>query len=342
MCRWTRTKNRPGANPALAKRRIIGDRLISREESAGMETRLLPITSIDVLARQDQGRVRTRQEDSFLAEALPDRPVAMLVIADGMGGQQGGDVASHAAITAVAAMLRPALAALQPIETLRLPDADDAVPDPAQGSLPAANPLKTINLSPRTIVLDAADTAQPANQPAPMSTTLAQTVQAAQVAVRTAANEIGAIDDAGCTLTLAAVVGRTLHLAHLGDSRAYLWRHSQLRQLTYDHSGAAALVAAGLITAEEARTHPVAHQLYRYLGGNTQAAQPVITQEPLEDGDLLLLCSDGLWGEIDDAQIAGILIGAADLPTVAAALVDAANAAGGEDNITVVLARIGG
>lgn len=276
---------------------------------------------ITVAMLQDQGRVRERQEDSCLAQLLSGGQLALLTVADGMGGHQGGDVASAAAMGAAAASLLPMLNSLQPVETLRLPGADEA----------DASPLATIRLSQSTVVLPDA--------PA-VKDVMRQAVQAAQEAVRRAAGELGALDDAGSTLTVACLVGQTLHLAHVGDSRAYLWRHSQLRQLTMDHSGAAALVAAGVIAPEEARDHPAAHQLYRYLGGPAHAAKADIIETRLEAGDLLLLCSDGLWGAVPDEAIVVCLLAEHDLATLAQTLVDAANEAGGEDNITVVLARI--
>lgn len=282
-------------------------------------------------ALQHQGLVRERQEDSCLAHVLTDKPAALLVVADGMGGHQAGDIASQAAVEAVAQALLPVLNSLQPSATVRLPEQGEADVAPAQ----AANPLRTVNLSQATVVLSETAVAQTPQ----WDILLARAVQGAQSAVRSAAAQVDALDDAGCTLTLAVVVGQTLHLAHVGDSRAYLWRQSQLRQLTTDHSGAAALVAAGLITVEEARTHDAAHQLYRYLGGESGSAKPDILQVRLQPEDLVLICSDGLWGMVSDAEIAGRFIGVSDLAATAQALVDAANGAGGEDNITAVLAQ---
>jgi serine/threonine protein phosphatase PrpC len=283
-------------------------------------------------ALQHQGLVRERQEDSCLAHVLTDKPAVLLVVADGMGGHQAGDIASQAAVEAVAQALLPVLNSLQPSATVRLPERDEEDEAPAQ----AANPLRTVSLSQATVVLSETAVAQTPQ----WDILLARAVQGVQNAVRSVAARIDALDNAGCTLTLALVVGQTLHLAHVGDSRAYLWRQSQLRQLTTDHSGAAALVAAGLITAEEARTHAAAHQLYRYLGGESGSAKPDILQVRLQSEDLLLLCSDGLWGMVSDAEIAGHLIGVSDLAVAAQALIDAANNAGGEDNITAVLAQI--
>lgn len=281
-----------------------------------------------VVAQQDQGRARIRQEDSVWAQRIGHSPVALLVVADGMGGQRGGDIASRAAVESAVATLRPLLGSLDPAPTLRLPD---------EGTLTA----ESFSSEPKRKD-DAYDLTPAADRRALLLRTLEQAVRDANHAVRTAAAAIDALDDAGCTLTLAILVGRALYLAHVGDSRAYLWRQAQLRQLTHDHSGAAALVAAGVVTAAEARQSPVAHQLYRYLGGAPAQTKPDITEMEMEPDDVLLLCSDGLWDMLPDVEIARLLLAHQDLGALAEALIEAANAAGGEDNISVALARIGG
>lgn len=281
-----------------------------------------------VVATQDRGRVRERQEDSCQGQRVGRSPVAFLVVADGMGGQRGGDVASRAAVEFAVTTLRPLLGALYPVPTLRLP---------GEAPLPAEpfpwEPKRNNNHY---------DLTPAADRRALLLRTLEQVVADANDAVCTAAAAIDALDDAGCTFTLALIVGRALYLAHVGDSRAYLWRQAQLRQLTHDHSGAAALVAAGVVTAAEARQLPVAHQLYRYLGGAPAQAKPDISEFELEQDDTLLLCSDGLWDMLPDVDIAQLLLAHQDLDELAAALVEVANLAGGEDNISVALARIGG
>ena len=287
----------------------------------------------DAVAQQDVGRVRTGQEDACRADRFDAPRAALLVVADGMGGHAAGEVASAAALGALVAALRPALEGLRPLPTLPLPPEEDAGAGGAAGG--AAGGEKG----------DAEALPAPEAAPPRLAELVTAAFAAAQEAVRAAALEAGA-RDAGTTLTAAVVAGRSLVVAHVGDSRAYLWRQSALQLLTQDHSGATALLAAGLIAPDEARTHPAAHQLYRDLGGPPNAARPEVAELRLEAGDLLLLCSDGLWNMLPDAQIAALLLGAgdpaqADLAALAAALIDAANEAGGEDNISVVLARTG-
>ena len=143
----------------------------------------------------------------------------------------------------------------------------------------------------------------------------------------------------GTTMTLVELgedgVGQ---FAHVGDSRAYLLREGALRQLTEDHTVAAEYVAAGRLSPEEAMTHPQRNMITRALG-LTQNLLVDEFEEPLIPGDRYLLCSDGVNSMLTDQEIADQL--AADTPEEAAwALVEAANAAGGHDNITVLVVDV--
>lgn len=143
----------------------------------------------------------------------------------------------------------------------------------------------------------------------------------------------------GTTMTLVEMgedgVGQ---FAHVGDSRAYLLRDGVLRQLTEDHTVAAEYVAAGRLSPEEAMTHPQRNMITRALG-LTQNLLVDEFEEPLMTGDRYLLCSDGVNSMLTDEEIADQL--AADTPEEAAwALVEAANAAGGHDNITVLVVDV--
>ena len=144
----------------------------------------------------------------------------------------------------------------------------------------------------------------------------------------------------GTTLTAALLIGSTAYIAHMGDSRAYLYREpAGLSQITHDHSIATALAEAGVIRPEDIPTHPARNVLYRCL--DHQSTVEVETYAvPLTDGDLLLLCSDGLWEMVRDPQIAGILTTpTADARQRANLLVQAAGAGGGEDNVSVIVVQ---
>ncbi len=142
----------------------------------------------------------------------------------------------------------------------------------------------------------------------------------------------------GTTLTLAYSVGAHLFLIHVGDSRAYLWRRGEMKQLTRDHTVAQALADAGQIRAEEVRTHARRNTLTNYLGGHGGKIQADVRWTRLEDGDRLLLCSDGLSDMVDDVGILDVLNRGEDSRRTAEILLDRAMQAGGKDNITVVLA----
>lgn len=143
----------------------------------------------------------------------------------------------------------------------------------------------------------------------------------------------------GTTLTAAVLDDDTLLIGHVGDSRAYLLRDGELRQLTDDHSVVAELVAAGELTEAEAEVDPRRAMITRALG-----IDPTVTVDVLRVrvafGDRILLCSDGLTTMVNDDAIAAVLRDEPDCDRAAAALVDAANAAGGADNITVIVADV--
>ena len=142
----------------------------------------------------------------------------------------------------------------------------------------------------------------------------------------------------GSTLTAAYLAGPILYIAHVGDSRAYLLRKRKLQQLTQDHSWVGQEVARGAMTADEARVHPRRNTITRSLGTVPQIQVDRIALE-LEEGDTLLFCSDGLYSLVPDEEIARILSEGAP-QQASESLVERANALGGHDNVTVVVARI--
>lgn len=150
----------------------------------------------------------------------------------------------------------------------------------------------------------------------------------------------------GTTLTAALLIGDRAQIAQVGDSRAYLFNQSGITadgaahaQLTNDHSLVARLVDIGQITAEEARTHPQKHMLYRSLGTDPSVDIDTFSQS-LQNGDVLLLCSDGLTNHVDDHELAQIVLGNDDPDAACAALVALANERGGRDNISAIVVRV--
>ena len=145
----------------------------------------------------------------------------------------------------------------------------------------------------------------------------------------------------GMATTVAAVLvdGDTANLGHVGDSRIYLHRSGETSLLTNDHSWVNEQVVSGVISADQARTHPLRNVVTRALGGKVDLLVDMQAHK-MQAGDILLLCSDGLTTMLPDEEITQILEEAAgDVERAASELVAAANAHGGEDNITVLLIK---
>jgi protein phosphatase len=147
----------------------------------------------------------------------------------------------------------------------------------------------------------------------------------------------------GMATTVAAVLvdGDIANLAHVGDSRIYLWNGESIEQLTRDHSWVNEQIENGAISPEQARSHPLRNVVTRALGGRADLVVDIQSRR-MEPGDMLLLCSDGLTTMVPDEEIARVLGEKDDdVAEAARALVGLANERGGEDNITVVLLRFG-
>lgn len=240
-------------------------------------------------ARTDIGRVRSHNEDKFDVflpedDSMLARRGRLFAVADGMGGHQGGQIASEFALkTLVRAYFAPGAA-----------DADTAL----RSGIADANALVT-----------------------------------------RAAEQFGAKNDMGTTLVTAVVMDDTLTIAHVGDSRAYLLREGERpRQLTTDHSWVEEQVKRGSLTREEAEASPYRNVILRSIGMG-ESMESELSSEKLLAGDIIVLASDGLTGYLDGDAIGAICTGKG-LSQAALALVDAANDAGGKDNITALLVRV--
>jgi protein phosphatase len=166
----------------------------------------------------------------------------------------------------------------------------------------------------------------------PLSEVMVSAVMAANKAVHEQ------VQGGGTTLTCALILGNRAYLAHVGDSRAYLFADSKLRQITRDHSLVDRLVELGQITPGEALHHPQRNVLYRAVGqGDQLDVDTYIEMLPSSGQYRLLLCCDGLWGMLNDDQLAEVLRVTATPQEACNRLIEAANAAGGKDNITAVV-----
>jgi protein phosphatase len=250
---------------------------------------------LTVARSTDTGRVRERNEDAFVVVECSARgetgqtDLALLVIADGMGGHDRGEVAS---------LLAAQVAAASVTQDVFLP---------------------FLSRQPRD------------GQRRPLNEALVEAVRAANAVV------LRDVPAGGSTLTVALVFGPRVYLAHVGDCRAYVCDERGLRRITQDHSLVARLVQTGHVTTAEAHTHSHRNVLYRAVG-QAETLEVDTYMEPLAAGACLLLCSDGLWDSVGDADIARILHEAPDARTAVDRLVAAANERGGGDNITVLIA----
>lgn len=249
-----------------------------------------PSMTLEFFSATDTGRARNNNEDSVAV----DEPTALVVLADGMGGYNAGEVASGMATSFIKSELGRWLS-----------EASENATD--------------------TDVRRAMDIC----------------VDNANRAIFNAANSNPQYAGMGTTLVVGVFRDSRLLMGHVGDSRAYRLRASRLTQITHDHSLLQEQIDSGLITPEQAAFSANKNLVTRAVG----VEDTVLLETHLHDvlpGDTYLLCSDGLSDMLDDESIAQLLLGAEALPEAASALIDAANDAGGKDNISVVLARVRG
>ncbi len=167
----------------------------------------------------------------------------------------------------------------------------------------------------------------------PISEVLIEGVQRANERV------IQEVPDGGTTVTAVAVVGDLAYVAHVGDSRAYLITADGIEQLTRDHSLVQRLIELDQLTREEADEHPQRNVLYRALGQGESLEVDTFTRR-LPKNSRLMICSDGLWGQVDEKQLYEIVMNHSDPQQAADKLVTLANTNGGIDNITVILLKV--
>ena len=273
---------------------------------------------LTVAGLTDIGRERELNEDRFyykVIQASDEGPLGLFVVADGMGGHLAGEVASQWAVQTLKRELAPLFRPQDPSATRRL----------SAEALAAVGSGVTVHLEETDLARLLAHAMERANQ----------------VLLGYARAYPQDAEGMGSTLTLAVVEDDRLTVAHVGDSRAYLWRQGSLRLLTEDHSVPGALLKQGRITAEEAHDHPHRHVLYRCLGLKPGLEVDIYPSVQVLPGDMLLVCSDGLWDMVYPGERLAAFLSSSDAPsTICRRLVEAANEAGGDDNITAVVVRV--
>ena len=146
--------------------------------------------------------------------------------------------------------------------------------------------------------------------------------------------------ESGSTLTVILILNKFMSIAHVGDSRAYIVTpEGTMQVLTHDHSLVMRMMELGQLTVEEASAHPQRNILYRAMGYG-EPFTPDISTSPLPETGYILLCSDGLWGVVPQEEISRLIIDSPDIQIACQRLIDAANDAGGPDNISAILVRI--
>jgi protein phosphatase len=268
---------------------------------------------IDVAALSDQGKVRERNEDHFfvarggrhIATLLTNIPPSdvptrfeetgyLMIVADGMGGHAGGEIASRMAIATLINIV------------LHVPDW-----------------ILRLDEEHAQKVMDRA----------------AERYRKVHEALQEKARLDPKLRGMGTTMTAAYSIGDDLFVAHVGDSRAYLFRDGKLQLLTHDQTQAQLMADIGMISQKEVGRHRLRHVLTSALGGLEKAVRVDIQRLKLTDGDRLLLCTDGLTDMLEDDGISRVLATLGPSEEACRRLVDLALDNGGKDNVTVVLAR---
>jgi serine/threonine protein phosphatase PrpC len=277
----------PGREPLSIAKPLARPDAVARQAA----TQLMVSTGLDVGLKR-RGKPN---EDSLLALQNTrvlrggSCPVGLFVVADGMGGHENGQEASHLVIQSLSKSVVPSI--------IYGPTDDN------------------------------------------YSELLAEGVHHANLEVYQRNRQVKA--DMGTTIVAALVVDTTAYVVSAGDSRVYLYRTtSGLTQVTRDHSTVARLVESGLLKPEDVYTHPRRNEIYRSLGHHPSEDLDKFILA-LQPDDVLLLCSDGLWEMVRDAQIQEIIASTAHQPAqTSAALVQAALDGGGKDNISVIVVYV--
>ena len=238
---------------------------------------------MNIVGFSDKGVVRSSNQDAFMIGTMDDGS-SWAVVCDGMGGANGGNIASRLAVDHFSASLK-------------------------------AGYRKDMSESSIKNLLQSA-------------------VNAANIRVFDKSRESKELNGMGTTIVATLIIGKTAYFIHAGDSRAYSFADNELIQITRDHSIVQSMVENGKLTPEEARVHPRKNVITRALGVE-ESINPEFNVYDLNDGDKLVLCTDGLTNFVDSDSISSVLLG--EFEDKSKELVDIANRNGGGDNITVVV-----
>lgn len=248
---------------------------------------------IESYGLSDVGRKREKNEDSFLIHPQ----LNLFLVADGMGGHVGGELASRLAVETIEKTLTELLR--DPEATL--PESAEVVPGDYQSYLQYAISRASFEIYDRT-------------------------------------RKDSKLQGMGTTAVLLFFYNNLSYIANVGDSRAYRFRSRKWKQLTKDHSLVGEQIRAGVLMPKEARDHRLKNIITRSVGFQEEV-EADITAKKAQPGDIFLLCTDGLYNLVDDEEMEEV-VSEQPLAEACRHLIDIANARGGDDNITVVLAKV--
>ncbi len=288
-----------------------------------------PTIKVRIVGATDVGLIREHNEDNFIIVdlsngetnflepreiTLGDKGV-MLVVCDGMGGAAAGEVASHMAVESMRRQM------LKYVSEQLGPDGKPLDPPAGSPALPPESQGETTFHR--------------------MSRWLRDSTARANLEIWEAACADLSKNGMGTTLTGLLFVGSQIVVSQIGDSRAYMCRQGTLTQITHDQSLVNQLLDSGQITPEQAKLFEHSNVILQALGVQ-EDIEVVLSNETVRRGDRLMLCSDGLVGVVSDEEIQEVLASTEDIGDAARKLIDLARSGGGPDNITVIVAQVGG
>ena len=240
-----------------------------------------------IYAKTDVGMQRKMNQDAYCI-SQDNEEYSLCVLADGMGGYTGGEIASNLAVMSIDKYIKE-------------------------------NFIKGKNYSKEEL-----------------QELIKKSIEYANLIVYEKSKQEEELEQMGTTLEICLIYNNRAFIGHIGDSRIYRIRQEIMRKITVDHSYVQKLVKEGKITKEEAIHHPKKNMLMKALGCELEI-QPDVTVKGFQEGDIILICSDGLTNMISEQEIYEIII--ADYENAAENLINRANELGGNDNITVILIR---
>jgi serine/threonine protein phosphatase PrpC len=280
-------------------------------------------------SKTDVGRQRDQNEDNPYMFISEEQERGLFIVADGMGGYRAGEVASQIAVQKISESLKHYLVPIAEQPTIKLSpvsEQETIILDPARAA-EQANQHRTRKLDETSNIKSVEDQFKAA-------------IRNANKAIVSYGEEKTSARGLGCTVTSALIQDDRAFIANVGDSRTYLYRNGELKVLTRDHSLVQRLVEEKQIEPEDVYTHPQRNLIYRSLGAGHKSVDADVIHEPLQAGDTLLLCSDGLWEMVRPKILLDVFQKEHDPQKMCNMLIDLANANGGEDNITAIIVQV--